>query len=89
MIESRCGLLCSECKYRDIMKCPGCLKIKKPYWGKSCPIKNCCESKGKVHCGQCDRFPCKQLHEFAYDPATGSGGTRIEQLTDWGQELPG
>ena len=36
MIESRCGLLCSECKYRDIMKCPGCLKIKKPYWGKSC-----------------------------------------------------
>ena len=31
MIESRCGLLCSECKYRDIMKCPGCLKIKKPY----------------------------------------------------------
>ena len=88
MIESRCGLLCSECKYRDIMKCPGCLKIKKPYWGKSCPIKNCCESKGKVHCGQCDRFPCKQLHEFAYDPATGSEGTRIEQLTDWGQELP-
>ena len=40
MIESRCGLLCSECKYRDIMKCPGCLKIKKPYWAKSCPISN-------------------------------------------------
>ena len=86
MIESRCGLLCSECKYREIMKCEGCMKIKKPYWDKKCPIKNCVEGKKLVHCGQCDRFPCKQLHEFAYDPATDSEGTRIEQLTDWQNE---
>ncbi len=83
MVESRCGLLCSECQYRDIMKCEGCLKIKKPYWGKSCPIKSCVESKNLEHCGQCQRFACKRLHEFAFDPATGSEGTRIETLTEW------
>lgn len=88
MIESRCGLLCSECKYREMMKCEGCLKIQKPYWDKKCPIKNCVEGKKLAHCGACDRFPCKQLHEFAFDPATGSEGTRIEQLTDWKNEKP-
>ncbi|MEG0492699.1 MAG: DUF3795 domain-containing protein [Clostridia bacterium] len=83
MIESRCGLLCSECKYRETMKCEGCIKISKPYWAKTCPIKTCCEGKKLVHCGQCDKFPCKQLHEFAFDPATNEEGTRIEQCTDW------
>lgn len=83
MAESRCGLLCSECQYREIMKCEGCPKIKKPYWGKSCPIKSCVEGKSLEHCGQCQRFPCKRLHEFAFDHATGSEGTRIENLTSW------
>ena len=87
MFESRCGLKCSECKYIEIMKCTGCPNIKKPYWAKSCPIKNCVESKKLDHCGKCDKFPCKQLHEFAYDPATGSEGTRIENLTDWAASL--
>lgn len=86
MIESRCGLKCSECKYREIMKCEGCTKIKKPYWAKSCSIKSCCESKGKANCGLCDKFPCKQLHEFAFDPATNDEGTRIEQCADWAAE---
>lgn len=71
MAESRCGLLCSECQYREIMKCEGC------------PIKSCVEGKNLEHCGQCQRFPCKRLHEFAFDPATGSEGTRIENLTSW------
>lgn len=86
MIESRCGLLCSECKYREIMKCAGCTAIKKPFWGKSCPVKTCCENKGKDHCGLCSQFPCKQLHEFAYDPAEGGEGVRIEQCQDWANE---
>lgn len=83
MVESRCGLRCSECEWRDIMKCEGCLKISKPYWAKSCPIKACVEGKKIEHCGECGKFPCKQLHEFAFDPATGNEGTRIETLTDW------
>ena len=83
MIESRCGLLCSECKYRETMKCAGCIAIKKPFWGKSCPVKTCCENKKLENCGFCARFPCKQLHEFAFDPAEGNEGTRIEQCQDW------
>ena len=52
MVESRCGLLCSECKWKEIMKCGGCMAIKKPFWGPKCPIKTCCEDRGKAHCGQ-------------------------------------
>ena len=47
MIESRCGLLCSECEYKVQMNCGGCVHIKKPFWGESCPVKACCESKEK------------------------------------------
>ena len=86
MIETRCGMKCSECKYRDVMKCPGCLKMKKPYWGKRCPIKDCCEGQGLENCGFCPNFPCKELHEFAYDPLTGSEGDRIDQCRDWATE---
>lgn len=68
MIESRCGLKCSECKYREIMKCEGCLKIKKPYWGKTCPIKSCCESKGKENCGLCPKFPAKSFTNLLATP---------------------
>lgn len=84
MVESRCGLLCNKYKYHKIMKYKGYLKIKKPYWGRSCPIKTCVEGKNLTHCGQCQRFPdCKKLHEFAFDPATGSEGTRFDVLTGW------
>lgn len=89
MIESRCGLKCSECKYREIMKCEGCVKIKKPFWGKTCSIKACCEGKGIENCGLCDKFACKELHEFAFDPAQGDEGTRIEQCQDWASEARG
>ena len=41
--ESRCGLLCSECAYREQMNCAGCVHIQKPFWGDSCPVKSCCE----------------------------------------------
>lgn len=86
MIESRCGLLCSECKWREIMKCGGCLAIKKPFWGPKCSVKTCCEDRGKANCGLCDQFPCKQLHEFAFDPATQNEGDRIERCEEWARE---
>lgn len=28
MIESRCGLLCSECSYQEQVGCKGCVNIK-------------------------------------------------------------
>ena len=33
MIESRCGLLCGVCEYREQMNCGGCIAIAKPFWG--------------------------------------------------------
>lgn len=33
MIESRCGILCDECEYREKAGCNGCMNIEKPFWG--------------------------------------------------------
>lgn len=88
MAESRCGLLCAQCAYREQMNCPGCVHMSKPFWGDSCPVKSCCEGKGKMHCGECDGFPCDPLHQFAYDPKQGDDGKRIEQCRSWSKEIP-
>ncbi|MGN0557303.1 MAG: DUF3795 domain-containing protein [Acutalibacteraceae bacterium] len=83
MIESRCGILCSECAYREQVGCQGCVHIEKPFWGDSCPLKACCESKAQEHCGECDNFPCDLLKQFAYDKNQGDNGQRIEQCRCW------
>lgn len=82
-IESRCGILCSECAYREQMDCKGCIHIQKPFWGDSCPVKSCCEGKSQEHCGNCGNFPCDLLNQFAYDEKQGDGGKRIEQCRIW------
>lgn len=82
VIESRCGILCSRCKYRESMNCQGCAAIAKPFWGE-CPVKSCCEGKQQAHCGSCREFPCKQLHDFAYDAQEGDNGLRLEQCRRW------
>lgn len=83
MIESRCGLLCSDCPYKEQMGCRGCAAMEKPFWGESCPIKNCCEAKEQEHCGQCTDFSCDLLNQFAYDEKQGDDGKRIEQCRCW------
>ena len=83
MIESRCGILCSECEYREQVKCSGCVNIQKPFWGESCPVKVCCESKNNEHCGVCEEFPCDLLNQFAYNEKQGDDGKRIEQCKKW------
>lgn len=83
MIESRCGLLCSECTYREQMNCAGCVHMEKPFWGDSCPVKACCEAKQHEHCGECENFPCDLLNGFAYDEDQGDNGKRIEQCKCW------
>ena len=86
MIESRCGLLCSACAYREETHCPGCVQMDKPFWGPSCPVKDCCQGKGFPHCGECADFPCPLLTQFAYDPQQGDGGERIQQCRRWQTE---
>ena len=82
-MESRCGLLCRECAYREQMNCDGCVQIEKPFWGDSCPVKACCETRQHAHCGQCEYFPCDLLNSFAYDEKQGDNGKRIEQCKCW------
>ena len=86
VIESRCGILCSSCVYRDSENCTGCINIDKPFWGDRCPVKFCCENKGHSHCGQCSEFPCPLLKQFAYDEHHGEFGKRIEQCRKWNEE---
>ncbi len=83
MIESRCGILCGECSFREQMGCIGCTQIQKPFWGDSCPVKSCCEEKVHTHCGQCGSFPCPLLNQFAYDEKQGDNGKRIDQCRKW------
>ena len=85
MIESRCGILCGECEYREKMNCGGCVHIEKPFWGDSCPVKSCCEGKTLEHCGLCGDFPCDLLNQFAYDKEQGDDGKRIEQCRKWAE----
>lgn len=82
MIESRCGICCSGCGYKESVGCTGCVTMEKPFWG-DCPVKVCCESKSLEHCGECADFPCETLHAFAYDKEHGDNGLRIEQCKNW------
>jgi len=86
VIESRCGIVCSECKYKEQVNCKGCVHIDKPFWGESCPLKSCCEGKELSHCGKCDDFPCDLLNQFAYDKEQGDDGKRIQQCKKWACE---
>ena len=81
--ESRCGLYCSKCDYREKMNCPGCVKSEgKMFWGE-CPVAGCCMEKGHDHCGQCMWFPCDTLEKFSYDKEQGDDGQRIRNLEEW------
>jgi len=81
-IESRCGILCTQCEYRESMNCQMCINIDNPFWG-TCKVKECCENKKLEHCGQCKEFPCQLLESFAYDKGQGDDGKRIKQCRMW------
>ena len=83
MIQSRCGILCEECHYKEEARCRGCINITKPFCDDSCPLKSCCEEKNIEHCGQCGIFPCELLISFAYDKEQGDEGKCIEQCKCW------
>jgi len=89
MVESRCGVLCSECAYREKMHCKGCTKIRKPFWDSRCTVKDCCEKRALENCGFCKDIPCEMLKRFAEDKAQGDDGKRIKQCLEWaGKAIP-
>lgn len=84
--QSRCGLLCDGCSFKESHNCGGCIETNgHPFHGE-CPIAGCCQDKGYTHCGECDIMPCDKLHEYS----CGEGehcdvpkGARLEMLQYW------
>jgi len=85
VIDTRCGLNCVNCAFRERTKCGGCIKTNgHPFHGE-CSVAICCQNRGLLHCGECIDFPCQMLHDFSFDPKHGDNppGARIEQLRKW------
>lgn len=84
--QSRCGLLCKVCSFREPYHCGGCIETQgQPFHG-ACPVAACCQQKGHVHCGQCAELPCDKLRAYSCeDPEHGDrpAGSRIELLRKW------
>jgi hypothetical protein len=90
MIDSRCGLYCTGCEYKDTNGCSGCIETNgHPFHGE-CPVAICCQDKGFVHCGECSEIPCELLNQYSLDPVHGDkpAGKRIEQCKEWARIYP-
>ncbi|MEA4824579.1 MAG: DUF3795 domain-containing protein [Clostridiaceae bacterium] len=84
-IDSRCGLHCTGCTYKNSHNCGGCIETNgHPFHGE-CPVAVCCQNKGFVHCGECSDIPCALLTAYSCDPIHGDTppGARIEQCKKW------
>jgi general stress protein 26 len=89
-VQSRCGLLCSGCTYKESHGCTGCLALDgKPFWGE-CDIAKCCLSKGYAHCGECPEIPCDILRDYSCgdgDECDKPKGARIEVCKAWAAKI--
>ena len=85
MIESRCGLYCSTCEFKEIQGCKGCTETNgHPFHGE-CKLALCSIKKEISYCGECEEFPCELLKNFSYDENYGDNpkGARIEECKKW------
>ena len=67
-VQSRCGLLCKWCEYREQFNCGGCTAMngKAPWGHGDCDVAKCCQDKGYAHCGECADMPCENLRGLSY-----------------------
>lgn len=57
MVDTRCGLRCQTCEYKEPFHCKGCIETNgHPFHGE-CPVAICCQEKGYLHCGECPDIP--------------------------------
>ena len=88
MVDSRCGLHCTGCEYKETCGCNGCIETNgHPFHGE-CPVAVCCQDKGFLHCGECPDIPCELLTQYSCDPEHGDTphGARIAQCIRWAKE---
>jgi hypothetical protein len=85
IVDSRCGLHCGACVFKDEYHCGGCIETNgHPFHGE-CPVAVCCQNRGYVHCGECSEIPCAQLSLYSCDPEQGDNppGERIWVCKQW------
>ena len=87
-VQSRCGLLCKWCKYKEPMNCPGCVALngKASWCDDDCDVSRCCVDKGYSHCGECRDVPCENLRSLSYGDDEHNDkpeGARIEVCKVW------
>ena len=89
MIDSRCGLHCTGCAWKESHGCGGCIETNgHPFHGE-CPIAVCCQSKELEHCGACRTIPCDRLYAYSdLEPEHGDKpqGARVEVCRRWAAE---
>ncbi|MGN0352579.1 MAG: DUF3795 domain-containing protein [Roseburia sp.] len=87
IIETYCGLNCSECEFKESQNCGGCIATEgKPFYG-FCEVAECAVKKGKRFCGECENFSCEILNRYSFDPEHGDNGERIENCKKIKAEL--
>lgn len=90
-VQSRCGLLCTWCTYKEPCNCKGCIaQSGKPFWGE-CDVAQCCQDKGYSHCGECADIPCDNLRGLSYGDDEHNDrpeGARIEVCQAWAIYAP-
>ncbi|SHO45524.1 Type 1 glutamine amidotransferase-like domain-containing protein [Anaerocolumna xylanovorans] len=89
MIDSRCGLHCTNCSWKETHGCMGCIEsMGNPFHGE-CSIAVCCQNKGLMHCGECSNIPCSKLYQYSYlDKEHGDKpqGERVTVCRKWAGE---
>ena len=86
MVDSKCGLQCTNCSYKESHGCKGCIETNgNPFHGK-CPVASCCIEKNISHCGNCPNIPCKLLKDYSFDKEHGDNGERIKKCILWSKE---
>ena len=90
MIDSRCGLHCTDCDFKESHGCEGCLETNgNPFCGE-CDLAICYQNKGFMHCGECPDIPCKHLVQYPNDPEHWNelARQRIERCKEWARIFP-
>ena len=95
-VQSRCGLLCKWCTYRESHGCGGCVETNgNPFHGE-CPVAKCCQDKGYAHCGECGYLPeecadpdCKKIDANGFYECGGCKNTSCDKLYPYSYKDPG
>jgi len=82
-VQSRCGLCCDWCEYKQSANCGGCIETNgNPFYGE-CSVAKCCQTKALAHCGECDNVPndCGGSGDCGYDSCFTCAKTTCPQLS--------